>query len=169
MASIISQAVFHPVVSQSLKYGGTTLGRDKVWTQLSKYVDDVLTCIRLIVRFSTSPAFMLGTFWGKATETKLLDGWLSSLILVLPESVRIPAIVSFELSLTRRPVMRLGKPIECLQAALKASFSPGPVAEIITMVARQVGYFSYLNYDALIWICNPQLIGTYTTLNSYQM
>lgn len=71
--------------------------------------------------------------------------------------------------LTRRPVMRLGKPIECLQAALKASFSPGPVAEIITMVARQVGYFSYLNYDALIWVCNPQLRGTYTTLNSHQM
>lgn len=50
-----------------------------------------------------------------------------------------------------RKLMRLGKPIECLQAALKASFSPGPVAEIITMVARQIGYFSYLNYDALIW------------------
>jgi len=98
MASIISQAAFHPVVSQSLKYGGTTLGRDKVWIQSSKYVDEVLTCIRLIVRFNTSPAFMLGTFWGKATKAKLLDGWLSSLILVLPESVRIPAIVSFELN-----------------------------------------------------------------------
>ena len=74
MASIISQAAFHPVVSQSLKYGGTTLGRDKVWTQSSKYVDEVLTCIRLIVRFNTSPAFMLGTFWRKATKVKLLDG-----------------------------------------------------------------------------------------------
>lgn len=30
MASIASQVIFHPAVSQGLKYGGTTLGRDKV-------------------------------------------------------------------------------------------------------------------------------------------
>ena len=32
MATIASQVVLHPVVSQSLKVGGTTLGRDKVIT-----------------------------------------------------------------------------------------------------------------------------------------
>ena len=30
MASVASQIVFHPTVSQCLKFGGTTLGRDKV-------------------------------------------------------------------------------------------------------------------------------------------
>lgn len=34
MAIIASQVVLHPVVSQSLKVGGTTLGRDKVNTLL---------------------------------------------------------------------------------------------------------------------------------------
>ena len=30
MASVASQIVLHPTVSQCLKFGGTTLGRDKV-------------------------------------------------------------------------------------------------------------------------------------------
>jgi hypothetical protein len=30
MASIASQIILHPAVSESLKFGGTTLGRDKV-------------------------------------------------------------------------------------------------------------------------------------------
>lgn len=30
MASVASQLVFHPAVSQSLKFGATTVGRDKV-------------------------------------------------------------------------------------------------------------------------------------------
>jgi len=47
--------------------------------------------------------------------------------------------------------MRLGKPMEHLQAALKASLAPGSLAETITTVARQVGYFGYLTYDALVW------------------
>jgi len=71
-------------------------------------------------------------------------------------------VVAFELNFNfLRAVMRLGKPMECLQAALKASFSPGPAAEIITMVARQIGYFIYLSYDAFIWVCSSQLTGVY--------
>jgi len=71
-------------------------------------------------------------------------------------------VVAFELSFDfLRTVMRLGKPMECLQAALKATFSQGPAAEIITMVARQIGYFIYLSYDALIWVCSSPLTGVY--------
>lgn len=49
--------------------------------------------------------------------------------------------------------MRLGKPMEHLQAALKAGLAPGPLAETITTVARQIGYFGYLSYDVLVWVC----------------
>jgi peroxin-11B len=47
--------------------------------------------------------------------------------------------------------MRLGKPIEHLQAALRATLSSGPILETITTIARQVGYFGYLSTDAVIW------------------
>ena len=48
--------------------------------------------------------------------------------------------------------MRLGKPIEHLQAALRATFAHGPASETITTVARQVAYFGYLSYDVLVWV-----------------
>lgn len=50
--------------------------------------------------------------------------------------------------------MRLGKPMEHLQAALRASLSPGPISETLTTVARQIAYFGYLTYDALVWVCD---------------
>jgi hypothetical protein len=49
-------------------------------------------------------------------------------------------------------VMRLGKPMEHLQAALKASLAAGPLVENVTTIARQLGYFAYLTYDALVWV-----------------
>ncbi|EAU92839.1 peroxisomal biogenesis factor [Coprinopsis cinerea okayama7 len=52
---------------------------------------------------------------------------------------------------TARKLMRLGKPVEHLQAALKNAFAPAPPAETITSVARQVAYFGYLSYDVAIW------------------
>ena len=51
------------------------------------------------------------------------------------------------------PVIRLGKPVEHLQAALRATFAPGPASETVTTVARQVAYFGYLSYDVLVWVC----------------
>jgi peroxin-11B len=48
--------------------------------------------------------------------------------------------------------MRLGKPVEHLQAALRANLSTGPVAESLATAARQVAYFGYLTYDALVWV-----------------
>jgi Peroxisomal biogenesis factor 11 (PEX11) len=53
--------------------------------------------------------------------------------------------------------MRIGKPVEHLQAALKTGFAPGPALETIAGVARQIAYFAYLSYDAVSWVL-PQLI-----------
>lgn len=62
--------------------------------------------------------------------------------------------------------MRLGKPMEHLQAALKASFSLGPLAETLTTVARQIGYFGYLTYDVLVWVRDLMLGSEDQTGNS---
>jgi peroxin-11B len=45
----------------------------------------------------------------------------------------------------------LGKPIENLQAAFRATQTAGPLGEQLTAVARQVAYFLYLTYDAIVW------------------
>ena len=52
------------------------------------------------------------------------------------------------------PVMRLGKPMEHLQAAFRAAQSHGEAAQQITKVGRQLSYFGYLSYDTLIWVSN---------------
>ncbi|KAI0348679.1 peroxisomal biogenesis factor [Trametopsis cervina] len=50
-----------------------------------------------------------------------------------------------------RKLMRLGKPMEHLQAALKAASASGHPAEQLTTIGRQLGYFGYLFHDALVW------------------
>ncbi|KAJ3561281.1 hypothetical protein NP233_g10292 [Leucocoprinus birnbaumii] len=117
MTTIASQIVFHPIVSQSLKYGGTNLGRDKAY--------------RAIQYFARLYAWYLLRQGGKE------------------EAARWTALKA-HLGLARK-LMRLGKPMEHLQAAFKASFSSGPAAEVITTVARQIGYFVFLTYDTVIW------------------
>ncbi|KAF9452650.1 peroxisomal biogenesis factor 11 [Macrolepiota fuliginosa MF-IS2] len=117
MATIASQVIFHPAVSHSLKYGGTTLGRDKAY--------------RALQYFARFYAWYLLTKGNKEEASR----W---------------ANLKTHLG-TARKLMRLGKPIEHLQAALKASLVSGPLAEIITTVARQIGYFGYLSSDALVW------------------
>jgi len=52
---------------------------------------------------------------------------------------------------TGRKMMRLGKPLEHLQAALRATTSTGPMGELITTIGRQLGYAGYLAYDSIIW------------------
>jgi len=54
--------------------------------------------------------------------------------------------------------MRLGKPMEHLQAALKATLSKGPVGEAVTTIARQLCYFGYLSFDAIVWVSRHQLL-----------
>jgi peroxin-11B len=49
-------------------------------------------------------------------------------------------------------VMRLGKPVEHLQAALRAASSTGEVGEQVTSIGRQLAYFGYLTYDAALWV-----------------
>lgn len=56
---------------------------------------------------------------------------------------------------SRITVLRLGKPMEHLQAALKASFAPGPAVEQITTIGRQLAYFGYLTYDVFVWVSSP--------------
>ncbi|CCA67857.1 related to peroxin-11 [Serendipita indica DSM 11827] len=53
-----------------------------------------------------------------------------------------------------RKLMRLGKPLEHLQAALKAAQSPSlslHTAERLTSVGRQLCYAGYLTFDGLVW------------------
>lgn len=52
---------------------------------------------------------------------------------------------------TARKLMRIGKPIEHLQAALKGVFAPAPPIEVIASVARQIAYFGYLTFDVAVW------------------
>jgi peroxin-11B len=49
-------------------------------------------------------------------------------------------------------VMRLGKPMEHLQSALKATQLKAPAVEQLTTIGRQIGYAGYLTYDALAWV-----------------
>lgn len=48
--------------------------------------------------------------------------------------------------------MRLGKPVEHLQAALRAAQSPAELGEQLATIARQLSYFGYLTYDAIVWV-----------------
>ncbi|PCH33514.1 peroxisomal biogenesis factor 11 [Wolfiporia cocos MD-104 SS10] len=50
-----------------------------------------------------------------------------------------------------RKLMRLGKPVEHLQAALRAAQLNADFGEQLTSICRQLGYFGYLSYDALVW------------------
>jgi peroxin-11B len=47
--------------------------------------------------------------------------------------------------------MQLGKPLEHLQAALRAHQSPSEPGERFTSIARQLSYAGYLTFDALAW------------------
>jgi Peroxisomal biogenesis factor 11 (PEX11) len=42
--------------------------------------------------------------------------------------------------------------LEHLQAALRAAQTTGDVKEQLTTIARQLGYFGYLTYDAVVWV-----------------
>lgn len=50
-------------------------------------------------------------------------------------------------------VLRLGKPFEHLQSALRAAQSTGDIKEQLMTISRQLGYFGYLTYDAVVWVC----------------
>jgi len=56
--------------------------------------------------------------------------------------------------ITVQLVMRLGKPMEHLQAALRASASDRSSVETLFLIAKHVGYFAFLSYDAIAWVCH---------------
>ncbi|KAG6820378.1 hypothetical protein H0H93_001349 [Arthromyces matolae] len=117
MATIASQVILHPVVSQSLKFGSTTVGRDKAYR-----------AIQYFARFFA---------WYLSNKGLKLD------------AARWNALKS-HLG-TARKLLRLGKPLEHLQAALRATLASGPANEQILTISRQLAYFGYLSLDALVW------------------
>jgi len=119
-----SQIIFHPTVSLCLKFGGTTLGRDKTYR-----------AVQYFARFYA---------WYLLTKGDKID------------AARWTALKS-HLG-TARKLMRLGKPIEHLQAAFRATLSSGPILETITTIGRQIGYFGYLSTDAVIWAHSVKFI-----------
>ncbi|KAF8526421.1 peroxisomal biogenesis factor 11 [Gautieria morchelliformis] len=50
-----------------------------------------------------------------------------------------------------RKLMRLFKPLENLQAALRAVQSSNNFLEQITTIGRHLAYFGYLSYDMIVW------------------
>ncbi|KAA1468166.1 peroxisomal biogenesis factor 11 [Dentipellis sp. KUC8613] len=50
-----------------------------------------------------------------------------------------------------RKLMRVGRPIENLQTALRAAQTSGRLGEQLTTIARNIGYFGYLSYDSVSW------------------
>lgn len=52
--------------------------------------------------------------------------------------------------------MRIGKPLEHAQAAVKALDIADPVLKL-TALGRQIGYAGYLVNDMLIWVRPPPL------------
>jgi peroxin-11B len=66
--------------------------------------------------------------------------------------------------ITLQLVMRLGKPMEHLQAALRASASDSSPVETLLLIARHIGYFAFLSYDAIAWVCHFVCSGQLTYL-----
>ncbi|KAF8559202.1 peroxisomal biogenesis factor 11, partial [Imleria badia] len=114
---VASQLVLHPYVSQSLKYGATNLGRDKLYRTI-QYLS----------------RFLAWFFLSRGNKA---------------EAIRWNALKN-HLALGRK-LMRLGKPVEHLQAALRAAQSPTKLGEQIATIGRQLAYFGYLTYDAIVW------------------
>jgi peroxin-11B len=117
MTTLAAQVVFHPVVSQSLKFGGSTIGRDKLYRAI-QYAS------RFLAWYFEYKGNKVSAFRWTALKAHLG---------------------------TARKLMRLGKPMEHLQAALRASASDGFSAETLLFIARHVGYFAFLSYDAIAW------------------
>ncbi|KAG5654786.1 hypothetical protein H0H81_003794 [Sphagnurus paluster] len=113
MATAASQVILHPLVSQGLKYGSTTLGRDKLYRT-----------VQYFARFFA---------WYLLNKGDKID------------AARWSALKS------HLGTARKCKPIEHLQAALRATLTTGPALEQILTIGRQLAYFGYLSYDTLIW------------------
>ncbi|KAJ6604779.1 peroxisomal biogenesis factor 11 [Mycena vulgaris] len=113
MANVASQVILHPAVSQSIRVGATTLGRDKAYRAVQNFA-------RFYAWYLISRGYKVDAARWTALKSHLG---------------------------TARKLLRLGKPMEHLQAALRAALTTAPPAEQITTIARQVAYFLYLTFD----------------------
>ncbi|KAJ3788987.1 peroxisomal biogenesis factor 11 [Lentinula aff. detonsa] len=119
MATIASQVVLHPTVSQGLKYGSVcSISNPQAYRAIQYFA-------RFYAWFLLSRGEKESAARWNALKTHLA---------------------------TARKLLRLGKPLEHLQAALKAALASGPAGEQITTIGRQIGYFGYLSFDALVWV-----------------
>jgi peroxin-11B len=57
-----------------------------------------------------------------------------------------------------RKMMRLGKPLELLQAALRAAQNTDHFGEQITTIGRQLAYAAFLTYDSILWASGVKFI-----------
>ena len=123
-----------------------------------------LTVLSNTLRDSTHISFSL-----EVIKSRHSDGPLSKTISVSDESVRLLLFASILFSNKKTnfdSVMRLGKPLEHLQAALKASQSAAlsrQSAERFTTVARQLSYAGYLTLDAVVWANSVKFINLVPT------
>ncbi|KIK96363.1 hypothetical protein PAXRUDRAFT_826031 [Paxillus rubicundulus Ve08.2h10] len=129
MSTVASQVILHPYVSQALRYGGTNLGRDKLY--------------RTVQYFSR---FLAWFFLSRGDKL---------------QAVRWNALKN-HLALARK-LMRLGKPVEHLQAALRAAQATGELGEQLATICRQIAYFGYLTYDTIVWANAVKLINLKTS------
>jgi peroxin-11B len=137
MANIASQTVLHPFVSQTLKVGATTLGRDKFFGALQNFA-----------RFYEWLLISRGNKTDAARWTALKTH------LALSRKRRSSAYANQTNSngTELRTVFRLGKPIEHVQNALRAALTSAPPLEQVTSIARQVAYALFLSLDNFLWV-----------------
>lgn len=60
----------------------------------------------------------------------------------------------------------MGKPIEHLQAALRAALATAPVGEHLTTIGKQLSYFFFLSYDAIVWVCPTNAAAFWSLANN---
>ncbi|KAJ7103400.1 peroxisomal biogenesis factor 11 [Mycena belliarum] len=117
MANVAAQVVLHPAVSQGIRVGATTLGRDKAYRAVQNFA-------RFYAWYLISRGYKVDAARWTALKSHLG---------------------------TARKLLRLGKPLEHLQAALRAALTSAPPAEQIITIARQLAYFLYLTFDTFSW------------------
>jgi peroxin-11B len=135
LVSLSSQVVLHPVVSQNIRLLSTTVGREKTLRAVQNFAR--ILAYLLLLRGQTISAQRWGALQSHlALARKRTCGVLASHVLSHPH-----------LSLA---VVQLGKPVEHLQAALRAQ-STSEAGERYASTARQLSYAGYLALDAVVW------------------
>jgi peroxin-11B len=139
IVSLSSQIVLHPVMSQNLRLLSTTLGREKTY--------------RAAQNFARTLAYLL-LLRGHTISAQRWSALQSHLALARKRT-SFPSISPFTILTISFPfphtVVQLGKPLEHLQAALRAQQTSSEPGERLSSTARQLCYAGYLVLDALVW------------------